>query len=409
MKIQSIRIEDFRGLRNVIIESLDEHVNLFVGVNGAGKSSIMDAMSLVFSWFVARMQSANGRGKDIPKDDINKYSSDGARISMTLDTGETIKLYRTLKYKKQEKSDLSAMNRMIVGIRKEMEVNDAKEIPVVAFYGVNRVIKNKYSSKYGVSKTASVLQTYKECLGGEHLFTEFFRWFRLSEDYENQMLRDGINYTDRGLNAVRKALEKVFPDYSDMKVSRRPLALVMKKGDEVFKLNQLSDGEKCYISLVCDLARRLSIANPTGNPLNGNGVVMIDEVDLHLHPKWQQTVISRLVETFPNIQFFITTHSPIVASDAKGAVFCVKDGAVAERHTYGKLSSNILSAVFEISSARSIFVNSLIESIYECIERADEQGYVEKMQELISLVGSDDEAVIELKIEKVRKDKSRAK
>lgn len=407
MRIESIYIDDFRGLRRVQIDELDEHVNLFVGENGAGKSSIIDAMSLVFSWYIARMLSVKGRGKDIPKDDINKFSADGARICMTLASGESFKLYRTNKYKKLEKSDLSAMNRMIAEIRNCMDVDELMSVPVVASYGVNRVIKNKYSTKYYASKSLTALNAYKEALGGEHLFSEFFRWFRHSEDFENQMIRDGIDYHDRGLETVRDAMGKVFPEYSDMKVSRRPLALVMKKGDDVFKLSQLSDGEKCYISLVCDLARRMSIANPAGNPLEGEGVVMIDEVDLHLHPKWQQTVISRLVETFPNIQFFITTHSPIVASDANGSVFSVKEGVVEQKHTYGRLSSAILSSVFDISSARSMYVNTLVDSIYDCIGRLDEEGYETKMEELISLVGVDDDSVTGLRIEKARRDRAR--
>ncbi len=393
MKVKSIHIEDFRGLRDVYLDSLDDHVNLFVGVNGAGKSSILDAMAMVFSWFVARMQSSNGRGKDIPKDDINKNSSDGARINLALDSDENIKLYRTNKYIKNDKSDLSAMNRLIAEIRNDMEGDEHKSVPVIALYGVNRIVKNKYSLKYGSSKTSSVLNSYREALGGEHLFTEFFRWFRQSEDYENQMIRDGIPYSDRGLEAVRSAMNMIFPNYSGLKVTRRPLALVMKKGGEEFKLSQLSDGEKCYITLVCDLARRLAIANPAGNPLDGEGIVMIDEIDLHLHPKWQQTVISLLTRTFHNVQFFITTHSPIVASDTKGSVFSVADGVVTPRHTYGKSSSSILSSVFDITSARSLYVNSLVDSIYECIAKAKQKEYENKLEELISLVGSDDEVV----------------
>lgn len=74
---------------------------------------------------------------------------------------------------------------------------------------------------------------------------------------------------------------------------------------------QLSDGEKCTLALFGDIARRLAIANPSlDDPLQGDGVVLIDELELHMHTSWQRKVISMLKKTFPNIQFIITTHSP---------------------------------------------------------------------------------------------------
>ena len=97
---------------------------------------------------------------------------------------------------------------------------------------------------------------------------------------------------------------------------------------EELLLNQLSDGEKCYIALVCDIARRMSIANPNGDVLNGSGIVLIDEVDLHLHPSWESTVMEKLHEVFPNIQFIVSAHSPLVASHFDGQVYGVRNGDV---------------------------------------------------------------------------------
>lgn len=84
---------------------------------------------------------------------------------------------------------------------------------------------------------------------------------------------------------------------------------VIKNGSEISIFN-LSQGEKTLIALVSDIARRLVILNPSlENPLNGYGIVLIDEIDLHLHPKWQQTIVQKLENTFPNIQFILSTHS----------------------------------------------------------------------------------------------------
>ncbi len=405
MKINSLKIECFRGLRNVEIPELDKHVNLFVGVNGAGKSSILDAISLVFSWYTARMLSAKGRGRDIPKDDICIHSQNGCTIKLRVEESGDWKLYRSLKYSKGDRSDLTSMNLYVSEVRKSLEESDLMSVPIIAYYDVHRVIPNAYPRMPRKRSEFSQLDTYKNSLTASNLFSDFFYWFRLSEDYENEKFKENRQFQDPGLKAVREAVVSVFPEYSDLKVSRRPLALTMRKGDETFKINQLSDGEKCYISLVCDIARRLAIANPGINPLDGSGIVMIDEIELHLHPKWQQSVVSNLVKTFPNCQFFITTHSPIVASDVSGKVFAIKSGEIIEQQTFGKLSSNILSSVFDLSMARSLYVQSIIDTAYSAIRSGQTDVYENKLQELISILGADDSDITGLKIEKIRWDK----
>lgn len=355
MKIKNLSIEYFRGIKNASFTNLDSHVNLFVGVNGAGKSSILDAIALVFSWYIARMSAIKGRGKDIPKDDISILSPNGCTIELTMDGEDKWKLYRSLKYKKTDKSDLTDMNRTVSMSREMLDNDTGMSLPIFAHYGVNRIIPNKYPRIPRGKNEETPLNAYKNALSSGQLFSDFFNWFRLSEDYENELYkRNNPNFRDPGLNAVRKAMESIFPNYSNMRISRRPLALMMNKGNEAFKINQLSDGEKCYITLVCDIARRLAIANPNMvNPLEGEGIILIDEIDLHLHPQWQQTVVSCLIKTFPNCQFFITTHSPIVASDTNGSVFAIKNGQIITKLTFGKLSSDILSSVFEMSTTRS--------------------------------------------------------
>jgi len=99
-------------------------------------------------------------------------------------------------------------------------------------------------------------------------------------------------------------------------VQEEPLRLLVDKAGVSLNLSQLSDGERSFLALICDLGRRLALANPDRsvleNPLHGAGVVLIDELELHLHPKWQREVSKKLRETFPNIQFVVTTHSPFV-------------------------------------------------------------------------------------------------
>lgn len=126
------------------------------------------------------------------------------------------------------------------------------------------------------------------------------------------MKPDGFVFPDPHLEAVREALRQFLPEFDNLTVRRNPLRMEVEKNGERLTVNQLSDGEKCLIALIGDLARRLAIANPVlRNPLDGEGVVLIDEIDLHLHPKWQRLVVPKLRTVFPNCQFVISTHSPM--------------------------------------------------------------------------------------------------
>lgn len=104
------------------------------------------------------------------------------------------------------------------------------------------------------------------------------------------------------------------------------------------------------MALVGDIARRLAMMNPSlENPLHGDGIVLIDEVDLHLHPTWQRSIIERLTMTFPNCQFVLTTHSPLVISDCKEVlVYSLENGElVPVPSQYGQDANSVLLDVMD--------------------------------------------------------------
>ena len=139
------------------------------------------------------------------------------------------------------------------------------------------------------------------------------------------------------------------PGYSNLRVTRRPrLQMCIDKDGKTFDILQLSQGERSLLALVADIAYRLAIMNPTSeDPLHGKGIVLIDEIDLHLHPRWQRSVIRNLQTTFPNCQFIITTHSPLVVSDPQEVqVFLLEEGSTRELdNLYGM---DIEQVLFEI-------------------------------------------------------------
>ncbi|WP_352259830.1 AAA family ATPase [Psychrobacter sp. TB55-MNA-CIBAN-0194] len=153
------------------------------------------------------------------------------------------------------------------------------------------------------------------------------------------------------LNAIRNAIE-YFTNFKNPRIRRQgtPTMIVEKDGEEL-DVNQLSQGEKSLLALVGDIARRLAILNPSlDNPLEGEGMVMIDEVDLHLHPKWQHDLIDKFVKTFPNVQFVLTTHSPHVISDRPDTlVYALDDGELNQvSNVYGEDVNTVLTKVFDV-------------------------------------------------------------
>lgn len=405
MLITGLEIRNYRGIRELRLMNLDSHTNLFIGKNGAGKSSLLDAISNVMSWFVARMLSNTGRGRDIPMNDITLHAKEGCTIRLQLDGGEWCSLYRSLEKKKSGKSDLAALNWQIKYFRDKIVDNPQTSVPVFVHYGVGRAVAD-IPLRIRKNPKQDVTNAYVEALDSSASFRDFFSWFREQEDLENELFRENQNFRDQSMEVIRDAMSKVFDEFSDMRVRRRPRSIQIKKGGEVLRLDQLSDGEKCYIALVCDLARRLTIANPSSEyPLKGNGIVLIDEIDLHLHPEWQMDVVSRMVNTFPNCQFFITTHSPIVASDVSGNVYVMEDGKSFMRKTYGKDSEQILAFAFGMSNPRNKVVQGMIDKAYNFIRSNEIEKAENQLSEIEKLVGKDDSVVSRIKLEIARKNR----
>jgi len=150
--------------------------------------------------------------------------------------------------------------------------------------------------------------------------------------------------------------------------------MLVEKNGETIRLNQLSDGEKTMIAMIGDIARRLSMANPQmENPLEGDGVVLIDEIDLHLHPLWQRVIVSRLTEVFPNCQFIVSTHSPQVLSHVKAEhIFILKpskDDVLIEKPTesYGKSTDRQLEDILGVE-ARPLEIKEELHQLYKLIQ-----------------------------------------
>lgn len=318
------------------------------------------------------------------------------------------------------------LKKTVRNFRLNLTSKDEFSLPIVSFYPVDRSI-DLTSIKINENIFSDQLMAYDSALESSVSFESFFTWFREREDIENQESRimeesivkeveesnrliklslsllnseeggqirlddrkelearlervsslikkgkselaRGINMTDKPLSCVRGAIER-FTSFKNLRIRRQgtPTMIVEKDGEEL-DVNQLSQGEKSLLALVGDIARRLALLNPSlDNPLEGEGVVMIDEVDLHLHPKWQHDLIDKLVKTFPNVQFILTTHSPHVISDRNDILlYSLEDGELIEMpNVYGEDVNTVLTKIFDVP-----FRDSDVEEQFIVIRRA---------------------------------------
>lgn len=409
MKIKDIHIQNFRGIENLSIADADPHMNLIVGINGAGKTSVLDALAMLLSWFIARMRSSNAKGLLPNNLDIRIGSKEPCFLSIDTENGVSWglgkkKAYTVRKRQTAYKTDLSEMSVLADEIVENAE--HGGNVPVLMYYPVERAIASVPVNLHKAE--TNIWDVYKDALSGNSNFRSFFEWYRRQEDIENEMIRDDASYRDHSLNAVRNAISDFFPDFSEMRVRRRPYqAMIIKKGEQVIEFSQLSQGEKCYLSLVSDIARRLAIANPgMDDPLEGEGIILIDEVDLHLHPKWQMEIVNKLTSIFKNCQFFISTHSPIVLSDIrKHQIITIDNGRKIDVafEPYGKPVSSIMNNFFDMPYQRNMVVAKDIQKAFAAIRNGDAERFNELFGKLMQIIGPADSDMVRLMVEAKRK------
>ena len=382
MKVLSLELNNFRGIETLTVE-FTERTTAFVGINGVGKSTVLDALAIALSQLTWRLMGHPQKARPIALDDVH-HGADFARIALTVELQGQPVSWSIVTHRKKahstdplRKGDLDALNAATASLAQEWHELEAKDracahaLPLAVYYHVNRAVLD-IPVQARERAWGPVYEVYQDALSrGGADFKRFFMWFRSKEDAENEQRADSPTHRDPHLEAVRTAIE-AFTTFRDLRIRRKPLLrmTVVKHGVEL-NVAQLSDGERNMLALVGDLAHRLSLLNPMGPDTNGGqGVVLIDEIDLHLHPGWQRTVVASLERTFPHCQFIITTHSPQVIGElAAESVMLLRDGALlghAER-TLGLSSGEVLEEVME-GQARNPGVNTQLKLIQQHID-----------------------------------------
>ena len=371
MKVKKLDINNFRGFGEATIEFPDSNLAVFIGTNGQGKSSVLDLVAMFLTKFTHPLYKLHNlkfpkkQDYEIGYFDINSSSPSSSTVnSIWLSAGGNpylnnskeeflIKLdvFASTFVPKGSDTNKNLLLDFIDGLKSKLIFNKKASFSVFLYYRTNRYFSNIYKPlKNEISYDIPQLAAYENAFSKKITnFDDFVNWFRIEEDKENELIKKERNFdlTNPNLQIVRKSITEFFSKlnaskFINLRIERElpegqvfsfvgsSSSLVITKNDQDLRLEQLSDGEKMLLLVVCDIARRLSIANPgVDNPLEGTGIVLIDEIELHLHPKWQREVIPALLTTFPGIQFIVTTHSPQVLSQVdQSDIFLLKDGEI---------------------------------------------------------------------------------
>lgn len=398
LKLNSIDLSNYRGFKELHLDFASQ-VTCIAGINGSGKSSILNALALCFSWIIARTKSQNGKGWVINKQFdiytetkknqnifgefesfVQSFSREGFILGSFSFYEKDLKIkqsFASFGNKTESESDYSSLSTIFNYVNEHIQTTSKNfSLPVLVYYPTNRNVID-IPVRIRLQHSFNQFSTYDNALDSATRFRDFFEWYRDREDIENAKKNDlrDFDYADPLLSAVRNAIYKCMPEYKNLYIQRNPQLMLLSKHNVELAVNTLSDGEKCLLSLVGDLARRLALASPENvDPLQGNGIVLIDEIDLHLHPSWQRKIISKLKSTFPNCQFIVTTHSPQVLGELQASdIYILNNGNVYKPgQSFGLTSNDILTLMDydenDVSMIRNQMVSKQLSKLAELVD-----------------------------------------
>lgn len=345
MKLHSIKLKNFRSHRDLRLK-LHEQLTVIVGNNGSGKTSILDGIMLALAPILTRLPfDKKAKVAALAASDIRLASEDTRAAFVRIDVsaehhGESLTWDRTrlrdqAKATKQEaatepRKELKELYSFVDRLTEAHNKRQPYDLPVFAIYGTNRAVDVPQTrlQKRAIPKAFSRLAGLEKSLSPKTDFRLSVAAFDLLEQRELRegKAREDLKYKLPALAAIRTAIERVVSDIQHPHIDSDSGRFAVKVKDAAgtpvqLYLDQLSDGYQIILGVVMDFATRLALAAPDGasadDILNTRAILIIDEVELHLHPSWQQRVLGDLQMAFPQTQLIVTTHSPQVLSTVR--------------------------------------------------------------------------------------------
>lgn len=418
MKINSISITNFRCFEEMNIK-LNPKMNVIIGNNGVGKTTILDALSIAIGSFFLGIDSIDSNG--IRQDDVRFITTTvGSTVDRqpqypvilecNADLDDNISWIRELNsnggkttYGKADKIKDYASK-----LQSKVRSGDTSIcLPIISYYGTGRLWaqKRKKQEKTRPKERFNRFLGYTDCLSAESNEKFMLDWFEKMTYIKLQEEKDVPE-----LKAVLGAIEQCYIESgaaaSDVKVQfsvkSGQLEITYKdKTGNICKhpFHELSAGYRNMLSLVADIAYRMAMLNPQllGDVIKKTeGVVLIDEVDLHLHPIWQKRILKTLSSIFPEVQFIVTTHAPSVISSVTADELLILDGntcAPFDFEVYGKDVNSVLSEIMG-TSERPDEVAQMFDEFRTLLDKGQYADARKKLNELRSVLGDNDNEVI---------------
>ncbi|MEO6292271.1 MAG: AAA family ATPase, partial [Burkholderiaceae bacterium] len=422
MLVHELKLTHFRGLLNTEIK-FQPGFNLIVGVNGAGKSSVLDALRVLLSHVLPMFASAPHFNLGFEVDDIMLgRASMQAELTFSVHGSAP---YTYVVHKNREQHVQNAAG----GLREQTtETQDKRGLlstdlssgafsssprefkkcpsqPLVLYFSVDRSRATDEVSKVGKKANPGYFGSLQQHRGLR--VQDLVQWWRVKE----QIAQEAPEGTSaKQLLAVRNALERLLLGFSNWRLEAGELWVTKKVVFEIadpeslagrtrqavevrnLRIQQLSDGERSMIAFVFDLTRRLAQLNESDSDpaANGLGVVLIDEIDLHLHPAWQRRIAIDLPRVFPSLQFIATTHSPqIIGETEPGRAIILREGGQVQvlEESLGRDSGWILRHVMD-TPERNAELQTGLDEIDQLIDDDNFQAARKKVGSLRSRFGN---------------------
>jgi energy-coupling factor transporter ATP-binding protein EcfA2 len=399
MKLESLTLANCGGFEQLDI-GFEPDVTLVAGVNGVGKSTVLHALTVLLSRALPEFTPSRSAPLYFTDDDIHgDKSSLEVSVRIQID-GQTINAGVQRLRAAEEKGDRFMFLRQVESttstadfsqalsartLTGELEagmqetraalgiLKSAARPPLAIYFSPKRQLPGQPRSLPEARPFDPSIAYGRSLHDREVELREFMHWFRTQEKLGAASDQRRLKVLD----SLRSVVTELVPEFSNLRIQEQPrLGFVVEKRGKPFYLHQLSDGERGLLALVFDLTRRLAIANPdSDNPIaEGVALVLIDEIELHLHPKWQRDVLQRLRDIFKACQFVVTTHSPLVLGEVPAR--CVRflefvDGRVrvtVPTEAYGMDANRILQE-FMGAPVRNRQVEGELKILFELIDQ----------------------------------------
>jgi predicted ATP-binding protein involved in virulence len=413
MILKSLTIEQFRGFASRTPIEFDPSFTLIVGENGVGKTSVLWALRVLLSHMLARLMRKPAKRLLFQPEDITRgWPYLRAEVAVGLDPGGTtatcIAQKNLARFVPSPDEDgrprehaVDTPDRYEVSVATSASSRRRRGVnaPLVVYYSAHRSLA-LYRGASKARAAGGLGAAYAEALEEREL--------RLGEAAllwrKEAVLEETDGRPARANHAVEQALPAFLGDFRNLRVegTEKP-RLVVDKGGTTLDLSQLSDGERGLLAVLIDLTRRLAQANPAHeHPAHdAQAIVLIDELDLHMHPRWQREIVSRLTATFPKCQFVTTTHSPQIISEVQPERLLLlrQEGGsiVPERcgQAYGLDANYVLEHIMG-TAPRPAPAMQAIQAVEDALERGDLVAARERLERLRTMQHGDDATVVGL-------------